>query len=162
MGFSPISVASVSGTSMIEYWGDLVASVTCTTAAADKALGAIAIPAATSIKGTVIGIYAMLRVQKIDNQAAATNGTAAAIQYIQVDDGTVGYTNAITLPIDTFKIYSSKIITGCTIIDKTELSASGFGVSSTYQFKWASADVAANDLVFWGIQPGVRILIKDS
>jgi len=141
----------------ISFYSDPVSFMLNSTAA-DQALGDVVIP---NISGyTIEAAYATMLFDGFHNSAGAVNGLEAD-EYIQADLSAAGYINAIKLIDSCFESYNDTRYRGGLFHGSYDIS-SRVDWNSTTNFKWASADVEQNNMYFFNVVTGIRLLIYPS
>jgi hypothetical protein len=140
----------------LDFWGEFTGTVTVSTTAADKTLNDVTLP---NLSGaTIKAAYALMRIWRIKNTYAGVNAVSGT-QYIQVDKAAAGYINAIKLVVNSLSADTSSSVWNAGFILGSIDIQSRVDWNSTTNFKWALADANQNDLEFYGIQMGIRVII---
>lgn len=130
-----------------------MSNVQVTTAAANKALPDVVVPAWLPMPFK--SVVAMMMFRRIVNSNVAANSTNA-IQYIQVQRVGGAYTNAITIP-DIFLATNAATTEGGPVwIGATDIKAQVNAPGITCNFQWTSADANLDDFTIWEIYTGLR------
>jgi len=153
MGYSPAYLRF----SFLDFWSTPNASLLLSSTASSPILNNVEIPVLGSI--TITGAYAMMRCVGL-GATSASNTHLNTNTYLQVDDGSVSYTNALYIPTNTLYIAGSttkteyfELIGSIDIIAKVDQD-------STINFKWKDAQTNADDMYVHGLQTGIRLIVK--
>ena len=140
----------------MDFWSDIVPTVTVNATAADISLPDIVVAEIPSGATVVRAILMFTYVKRIDSSASSNASVAAQVISIDAASARDSVVTGINIPDNSFATKASTEEGGMAIVGDNDVAAE-VAANATYYVTWELADVDGASLVFTDVQVGLRV-----